>query len=81
MCREVVPVLLQGDTVVWMPLTSQPCCCACCGGSQGIRMHSHLYGHSRRLERMDACLTMQSCTLRGCGEEKVDVGSLEERPA
>lgn len=30
---------------------------------------------------MDACLMMQSCTLRGCGEEKVDVGSLEERPA
>lgn len=30
---------------------------------------------------MDACLMMQSCTLRGCGEEKVDVGSLEGRPA
>lgn len=76
-CRGVVSVLLQADMVVWMPLTSQPCYCACCGGSQGFRMHSHLCGHRRRLERMDACLMMQSCTLRGCREEKVDVGSLE----
>lgn len=44
-------------------------------------MHNHLCEHRRRLEKMDACLMMQSCTLGGCKEEKVDAGSLEERPA
>lgn len=44
-------------------------------------MHNSLCGHKRRLERMDACLMMQSCSLRGCRKEEVDVGSLEERPA
>lgn len=80
-CRGVLSVLLQGDMVLWMPLTSQPRCCSWCGGSQGFRMHTHLCGHSRRLERMDPWLVMQSCTIRGCRKEKFDVESLEERPA
>lgn len=80
-CGGVESVLLQGDLPVWMPLTSQSHCCACCGRCQGFRMHNHLCEHRRRLEKMDVCLMMQSCTLRGCKEEKVDVGSLEERPA
>lgn len=29
---------------------------------------------------MNVCLMMQSCTLRGCREEKIDVGSPEEGP-